>query len=68
MDGYIPAQSFDKLQPALLLRLCLGAIGPVYEFGHRHDRQADLSFSLAGLYLFSVPVRGFAGRCDLCAR
>jgi len=52
MDGYIPAQSLDKLQPALLLRLCLGAIGPVYEFGNRHDRQADISFSLAGLYLF----------------
>src|SRR5271166_5366113 len=51
MDGYIPAQSLDKLQPSLLLRLCLGAMGPVHEFGHRHDRQADLAFSLAGLYL-----------------
>jgi hypothetical protein len=48
----VTAQPLDKLQPSLLLRLWLGAIGPVHEFGRGHNRQADLGFCLAGLYLF----------------
>jgi hypothetical protein len=44
MYGHIPAQPLDKLQPPLLLRLRLGAVGSVHEFGDSHDRQADLGF------------------------
>jgi hypothetical protein len=46
MYGYISAQPLDKLHVSLSMRLRLGAVSPVHEFGDRHHRQADLGFSL----------------------
>jgi hypothetical protein len=52
MYGHVLTQPLDELQPPLLQRLRLGAVGTVHKFGDRHHSQPDLGFSLASLHLF----------------